>query len=79
MITIGPCCNDDYQQGPEKFITPAETVGDQDSVLWYVPQMKNEDTPGSQYCWTESALQDGLPKIITYPCAFGPLFVPVSK
>ncbi|MER2600055.1 MAG: hypothetical protein ABTQ73_11090 [Caldilineales bacterium] len=78
MITIGSCCNNDYQQGPEKFLTPAESVAGQNSVLWYVPQIKNDDTPGAQYCWTESTLQDGLPQITTYPCAFGPLFVPVA-
>ena len=76
MITIGPCCNTDYQQGPEKFMEPPEPIAASDLVLWYVPQMKNDDKPGQQYCWTESVVEQGMVKYKTYPCVFGPMFVP---
>lgn len=78
MITIGPCCNTDYQQGPEKFLAPPEAISDGDLVLWYVPQLKNNDVPGQQYCWTESSVENGSVKTQTYPCAFGPMFVPTG-
>lgn len=75
MVTIGPCCNVDYQQGPEKFIN-GETVIEKGIVLWYVPQLKNDDAPGRQYCWAESILENGVYKTKAYPCMSGPLFVP---
>lgn len=28
LPTIGPCCNTDYRQGPEKFQDPAESLND---------------------------------------------------
>ena len=59
MITIGPCCNTDYWQGPEKFVEPPEPIAASDLVLWYVPQLKNDDTPGQQYCWMESVIEQG--------------------
>ncbi len=77
MLTIGPCCNTDYQQGPEKFIEdPAENIRNTDIVLWYVPQMKNDDTPGSKYCWAEAYYENGVYKIKAYPCFAGPMFIP---
>lgn len=80
MLTIGPCCNTDYQQGPEKFIDPKpENIQQTDLVLWYVPQMKNDDTPGSKYCWSEAYYEDGIYKIRAYPCFAGPMFVPTKK
>lgn len=80
MLTIGPCCNTDYQQGPEKFIDPKpENILQTDLVLWYVPQMKNDDTPGSKYCWSEAYYEDGIYKIRAYPCFAGPMFVPTKK
>lgn len=77
LVTIGPCCNTDHQQGPEKFIgaNPESTVNT-DLVFWYVPQMKNDDRPGSKYCWAETYLEDGVYKIKAYPCFAGPMFVP---
>jgi hypothetical protein len=79
MPTIGPCCNLDYQQGPEKFInTEPEAIADSSLVLWYVAQLKNDDTAGDAYCWAEATLQNGLYKPVQYPCPSGPLFVPVS-
>ena len=45
LVTIGPCCNSDYHQGPEKFIEPSpENIQNKTLVLWYVGQMKNDDT-----------------------------------
>src|SRR6266545_1539787 len=55
MITIGPCCNVDEQQGPEKFIGPSpEGIDGAHLVVWYVPQLKNSDTSGAQACWADS-------------------------
>jgi hypothetical protein len=78
MITIGPCCNTDYQQGPERFMAPPEPIGESKLVLWYVPRLKNDDTPGGEYCWTSSEVENGLVRHNAYPCAFGPMFVPTK-
>ncbi|TAG11096.1 MAG: hypothetical protein EAZ35_10460 [Sphingobacteriia bacterium] len=79
LVTIGPCCNTDHRQGPEKFMEPiAESVVNTDLVLWYVPQMKNDDTPGSKYCWAETYYENGVYKIKTYPCFAGPMFIPIK-
>lgn len=79
MPTIGPCCNVDYQQGPERFInsTP-EAVEDSSLVLWYVAQMHNDDTAGSEYCWAATGLEDGVYVPQKYPCASGPMFIPIN-
>lgn len=80
LVTIGPCCNTDYKQGPEKFIEPnAENIQNTQLVLWYVAQLKNDDTKGREYCWAESYLENGIYKTRTYPCFSGPMFVPVNK
>lgn len=80
LPTIGPCCNTDYQQGPEKFIdTSPETILNTELVMWYVAQLKNDDTPGKEYCWAESVLQNGVYIAKTYPCYSGPLFVPIAQ
>lgn len=77
LPTIGPCCNIDFHQGPEKFIdTAPENIVDQPLVFWYVPQLKNNGKPGQQYCWAESYIENGVYKTRTYPCLAGPLFVP---
>lgn len=79
LVTIGPCCNTDHRQGPEKFMEPiAEPIVNTDLVLWYVPQMKNDDTPGSKYCWAETYYENGVYKIKTYPCFAGPMFIPIK-
>ncbi len=79
LVTIGPCCNTDYQQGPEKFMKPeAESIVGTDLVLWYVPQMKNDDTPGSEYCWAEPYYENGVYKIKMFPCFAGPMFIPIK-
>lgn len=80
LVTIGPCCNTDYQQGPEKFIgsTP-DNISKQKLVVWYVAQLKNDDTKGREYCWAESVLENGIYKTKVYPCFCGPLFIPIKK
>ncbi|MBI4517898.1 MAG: hypothetical protein HY699_18995 [Deltaproteobacteria bacterium] len=80
MVTIGPCCNEDYQQGPEKFIdTPPEDIAASEMVLWYVPQIKIDSTPGREYCWADSTLVDGVYVANEYPCYTGPMFVPIAE
>lgn len=79
MVTLGACCNSDYQQGPEKFIEPnPEPLTNTGLVLWYVAQLKNDDTPGHSYCWAQSVITNGLLKVNEYPCYSGPLFVPIK-
>ena len=74
MLTIGPCCNSDFAQGPEKFIdSPPEALGGQ-AVLWYVPQLKNATEAGKENCWARSELQSGVYQVHAYPCTGGPLF-----
>lgn len=75
LPTIGPCCNKDYQQGPEKFIEPdPEIIETSSIVLWYVAQMTNDDTKGNEYCWAESVLKNGVYVPVIYPCYSGPMF-----
>lgn len=78
LVSIGPCCNTDYRQGPEKFIEPnPESIEQTGLVIWYVPQLKNDDTKGKEYCWAESYLENGVYKTHTYPCIAGPMFIPI--
>jgi hypothetical protein len=80
LISIGPCCNIDYRQGPEKFIEPKpDNIENTDLVLWYVTQMKNDDTKGREYCWAESILVKGVYKTKVFPCLSGPMFIPIKK
>ncbi len=78
MPTIGSCCNTDYQQGPEEFLTPPESLKGQDLIIWYVPQMPNDDTPGKEYCWVIPEVQKGREVDVTYAGIVGPMFVPIS-
>jgi hypothetical protein len=57
---------------------PPEPIAASDLVMWYVPRLENDDTPGEEYCWTESVIENGLVRHITFPCAFGPMFVPTQ-
>lgn len=77
LLTLGGCCNEDYQQGPEQFVNnePLRQTG---LVMWYVPQLENDDTSGHEFCWADSVVQDGLYGAQVWPCAAGPLFVPLS-
>ncbi|MBK6823086.1 MAG: hypothetical protein IPG87_08890 [Saprospiraceae bacterium] len=75
LPTIGPCCNRDYQQGPEKFMEEnAESIENASLVFWYVAQMQNDDTKGKEYCWAESILKNGVYVPVIYPCYSGPMF-----
>jgi hypothetical protein len=79
LVTIGPCCNTDYQQGPEKFIgTTPDNIQNKKLVLWYVAQLKNDDSKGREYCWAESVLENGIYITKSYPCFAGPMFVPIK-
>jgi hypothetical protein len=81
MGLIGLCCLDNHEHGPDKFIygtssqpqTP-EPITNTNIVLWYVPQLPTDGTPGNYYCWTVS----GEPNPETYPCFGGPLFTPIA-
>jgi hypothetical protein len=55
-----------------------EAATNQTLVLWYVPQLKNDDTKGNEYCWAEAYLKDGVWKARAMPCWAGPLFVPIK-
>lgn len=80
LVTIGPCCNSDYQQGPEKFIdAPPEPIQGEDIVLWYVAQMQNDDVAGREYCWADTVVEDGVFVPRVWPCIAGPLFVPLER
>lgn len=80
LVTIGPCCNDDYKQGPEKFIeSPPESIVNTELVIWYVAQLKNDGAPGHEYCWADTVLENGEYAAKVSPCYAGPLFVPIRK
>lgn len=78
LVTLGACCNTDYQQGPEQFIQPPEPILEEDLVIWYVPQLANSDTPGEEYCWANTIIVDGIPEVQVFPCYAGPMFVPIK-
>jgi hypothetical protein len=78
LPTFGPCCNDDYRQGPEAFLEPAEELEGKSTVIWYVPQMANNNQAGQQHCWTELIIRDGQQSYQTWPGIVGPMFVPIS-
>lgn len=75
LMTIGPCCNTDHRQGPERFIDePPEPLAGAAPVLWYVAQLKNEGPPGQPYCWAETVVKAGDFVEEVWPCPSGPLF-----
>lgn len=77
LITIGPCCNTDHRQGPERFIEdPPEPLAGAAPVVWYVAQLKNAGPPGTPYCWADTVAQDGDFVERVWPCPSGPLFRP---
>jgi hypothetical protein len=78
MPTLGDCCNSDERQGPERFLEPAEPIDGAPLVIWYVPQLKNADTPGAERCWADARLQDGVFVPEVWPCSAGPMFVPIG-
>lgn len=77
LSTLGACCNNDYQQGPEQFMVAPEPIINQDIILWYVPQLENDATPGQEYCWADTVIEAGLPVARAWPCYAGPMFVPI--
>ncbi|MBK6768953.1 MAG: hypothetical protein IPG72_08090 [Ardenticatenales bacterium] len=79
LLTIGPCCNADAAQGPEKFMAAPEPLDGDDLVVWIVPQLVNSNAPGAEYCWAEPAVEDGRTVARVFPCAFGPMFVPIGS
>ena len=80
LVTIGPCCNIDYRQGPEKFMMPSpDPISNSRLVMWYVAQLKNDDTKGNEYCWADNYIENGVYKTKAFPCLSGPLFVPIKK
>lgn len=79
LPTISSCCNTDFQQGPEKFINEIpENISESSFVLWYVPQILNDNRPGKEYCWAEYISLHGVKQTRVYPCWNGPKFVPIN-
>ncbi len=80
LVTLGSCCNQDYRQGPEQFINdPPEATENEPLVIWYVPQIENDATPGAEYCWADLTIRDGLFEPVVWPCSAGPMFVPIGR
>ena len=79
MVTIGTSGSYDYRQGPEKFIEPAEDLKGKHLILWYVPRMHNDNTPGHEYCWATTVVENGKSITKTWPGIVGPMFVPIKK
>jgi hypothetical protein len=79
LWTLGECCNTDFHQGPEQFIgdTP-EPILESPLVLWYVPQLVIDVTPGSEYCWADTKVEQGMYVPVTWPCYAGPYFIPIQ-
>ena len=78
LVTLGSCCNTNYEQGPELFMQPAEPLSGEPVVLWYVPQMTNDGRAGHEYCWAENQVENGVLKTQTWPCTAGPMFTPIN-
>lgn len=77
LPTLGPCCNTNHEQGPEKFIdTPPEPITNSKLTIWYVPELKNDSREGQEYCWANSIIVNGLIEAKTFPCFSGPMLTP---
>jgi hypothetical protein len=73
---IGSCCRSDEQQGPEQYLND-EPVAGEELTLWYVGQMRNDATPGDEYCWADRRPTNlGLYEDVPFPCLIGPMFHP---
>ncbi len=79
MVTFGPCCNENEVQGPDQYLQPAESLAGKDLVIWYVPQMRNDNRPGQEYCWADIVVKHGRAENITWPGTVGPMFVPFEN
>lgn len=78
LLTLGDCCNTDFHQGPEQFIgDKPEPITESPLVMWYVPQLVIDVTPGSEYCWADTKVEQGMYVPVTWPCYAGPLFIPL--
>lgn len=78
MVDFGSCCNTNHEQGPEQFIdTRPESISNSNIVIWYVPQIENNGSPGEEYCWAETKIVAGMPTHDIWPCYAGPTFVPL--
>ena len=79
LLTLGDCCNTDFHQGPEQFIgDDPEPIMENPLVMWYVPQLVIDVTPGSEYCWADTKVEQGMYVPVTWPCYAGPLFIPIQ-
>ncbi|MEZ4612450.1 MAG: hypothetical protein R2838_19780 [Caldilineaceae bacterium] len=79
LPTLGTCCNTDHRQGPFQFVEPdPQPLADTDIVIWYVPQIENDDTPGQEYCWADLT-EDGLFVPEVWPCSAGPCLYQLSE
>lgn len=80
MPTFGECCNTDYHQGPETFMNPAEKLAGKELIIWYVPQMYNDNEKGQEYCWAAVEVNDmGKATFKTWQGVIGPKFIPFNK
>ncbi len=79
LLTIGPCCNKDFHQGPEIFLDTKPEPLNGSLVFWYVPQLKNDDRAGQEYCWARNQIIDGVIKAQAFPCIGGPMFRPMLR
>ena len=61
---------------PPPEVTVSQPLAGEDLILWYVPQLKNDDTPGDEYCWVTTEIVDGQMVNQIHPCAFGVHFAP---
>lgn len=79
LPTFGDCCNTDHRQGPDDFQVPSEDIENKDLVMWYVPQMANDDTPGKEYCWAATVVKDGKASYVSWQGVIGPKFIPFNQ
>ena len=78
LLTLGSCCKLE-EDGIEQYLND-EVIEATNLVIWYVPKVQNDDRPGHEYCWADSAIdKNGNPTVKLYPCSVGPKFVPISK
>ena len=80
MVTIGACCNTDHRQGPNQFVDKLpEAIHRQPIVLWYVPELESDYREGSEYCWADTTIENGLYNSKAWPCYGGPMLVPLDN
>lgn len=76
--TFGPCCNESFEQGPEIYLNEPEPLNGQELILWYVPQIENDDRQGQEFCWAKTIIYNGQAHNVAWPGIVGPKFVPVN-